>query len=151
MAVSLKFRLKNIENLTKKFNSKTVTKAVKEGITKGMLRIEAHAKDPILSGEILKVRTGTLKARTHSEVQTRGSRIVGILKNNTKYARIHEFGGTIKPKRGEFLVFQPAGAGHLVMVREVKIPARKPFRTAILAKRKEVIGDIETALKRRLG
>ena len=151
MAVSLKLRLKNIEKQAKRFNPKTFKKAVKEGMTKGMLRIEAHAKDPILSGEILKVRTGTLKARTHSEVQERESRVVGILKNNTVYARIHEFGGTILPKKGEFLIFKPTGADHFVSVRQVKIPARKPFRTAILAKRKEVVGDIETAIKRRLG
>lgn len=133
MAVSLNLKLKNIEKLAKKFNSKTLLKAVEEGTRKGMLRIESHAKDPILSGEILKVQTGTLKARTHSDVEVQKSRVIGILKNNTVYARIHEFGGF-------------AGPG-----RKVKIPARKPFRTAILAKRKELVGDIEKAIKRRLG
>ena len=133
MATSLKLRIKNINKLVKRFDPKTVKKAVKEGMTKGMLRIEAHAKDPILSGEILKVQTGTLKSRTHSEVQERGSRVIGILKNNTVYAPIHEFGGM-------------AGRN-----RKVRIPARKPFRTAILAKRKDVVRDIETSIKRRLG
>lgn len=149
MAVSLKLKLKNIDKLVKKFSPKTSTEAVKEGMTKGMLRIEAHAKDPILSGEILKVRTGTLRARTHTDVQVRESRIIGTLKNNTVYARIHEFGGVIRPKKGQFLRFSINGQE--IFAREVKIPKREPFRRAILAKRKEVIGDIESSLKRRLG
>lgn len=44
----------------------------------------------------------------------------------SKYARIHEFGGTILPKRAKFLRFKDTrkGHGHFVSVRSVTIPAR---------------------------
>lgn len=41
---------------------------------------------------------------------------------NKIYGAIHQFGGTIRPKRGPYLVFRLAGA--LVKTREVTIPAR---------------------------
>lgn len=41
---------------------------------------------------------------------------------NKIYGAIHQFGGTIRPKRGEYLVFRLAGA--LVKALEVSIPAR---------------------------
>lgn len=44
----------------------------------------------------------------------------------SKYARIHEFGGTILPKRGKYLVFRDTRtrAKGYVSVRSVTIPAR---------------------------
>lgn len=44
---------------------------------------------------------------------------------NKIYAAIHQDGGVIHPKSGDFLVFQGAG-GETVFAREVTIPAR-PF------------------------
>lgn len=50
----------------------------------------------------------------------------------SKYARIHEFGGTILPKRGRFLVFEAnranrRGKGTKVFARSVTIPPRLRF------------------------
>lgn len=48
---------------------------------------------------------------------------------NLKYAATHQFGATIKPKKGKFLVFPIRGAGgqaRYVFARQVIIPAR-PF------------------------
>ncbi len=45
---------------------------------------------------------------------------------NVKYAAVHQFGATIRPKRGKFLVFKPRGASNPIFAREVTIPAR-PF------------------------
>lgn len=42
-----------------------------------------------------------------------------------RYAAVHQFGATIRPKRGEFLIFTSPG-GRLIFTREVTIPAR-PF------------------------
>ena len=41
---------------------------------------------------------------------------------NRIYGAIHQFGGTIRPRRGPYLVFRLAGA--LVRARQVTIPAR---------------------------
>ena len=46
---------------------------------------------------------------------------------NLKYAAVHQFGATIKPKKGKFLVFPIKGAGgqtRYAFVRQVIIPAR---------------------------
>lgn len=44
---------------------------------------------------------------------------------NFIYARVHQFGATIRPKKSPFLVF-PGPAGELIFSKRVKIPAR-PF------------------------
>ena len=43
--------------------------------------------------------------------------------SNLPYARIHQKGGTIKPKKGKYLKFKGIG-GNDVFVKEVTIPAR---------------------------
>ncbi len=45
------------------------------------------------------------------------------------YAAIHEYGGTIEPRNGEFLVFQGAD-GRLVFARSVEIPERPYVSTS---------------------
>jgi len=60
-------------------------------------------------------------ASSFSRRPERGRVTVGT---NLIYARIHQEGGTIKPRRGEFLVFTVAG--QTFFVRQVTIPAR-PF------------------------
>lgn len=59
---------------------------------------------------------------------------------NLVYAAIHEFGGIITPKNGEFLVFEVEGFGgwtDKVFARQVEIPARPYLRTAADTKRGE--------------
>jgi phage gpG-like protein len=50
---------------------------------------------------------------------------VGIIAKtqSAKFAYVHQFGATIRPKRGPFLVFT-APDGHKVFARQVVIPAR---------------------------
>ena len=43
--------------------------------------------------------------------------------SNLPYARIHQLGGTIRPKKGKFLKFRGLD-GEDVFVKEVTIPAR---------------------------
>lgn len=50
----------------------------------------------------------------------------GPLPSGGTIAGVHQFGATIEPKAGEFLVFA-GGDGFLVMKRKVTIPARRIF------------------------
>src|SRR5688572_10781060 len=43
-----------------------------------------------------------------------------------KWASVHQYGATIKPKKGQFLIFRPPGFKHPIYARQVVIPAR-PF------------------------
>lgn len=75
-------------------------------------------------------RTGRL---SNSFVGQVTGRTLGQLRviygTNVEYAPIHEFGGTIKPKKGKYLRF-PTEAGGFAFVKQVTIPRRlEMFKT----------------------
>ena len=77
-----------------------------------------------------------------SSITRRVSRDKVEVGTNKIYAAIHQFGGTIRPKSGEFLVFRGAD-GETVFAREVTIPAR-PYLGIDQADEREIeatIGD----------
>jgi len=116
-----------------------VERAVKERYTAGSRRGSTSAN--------LGVRSGTLRSNVFRNV--RGGpppaamvgrvfiRKAGPDRYYPIYALIHEKGGVIRPKKGEFLTFQPgrkAGTaavkgGPWVRVRQVTIPARPVWAT----------------------
>lgn len=65
-------------------------------------------------------------------VERRGKSVVGTVGvlTTVPYGAIHEFGGTIVPKRAPFLVFM-GREGHLVSVRQVTIPKRPYVRPSV--------------------
>lgn len=75
----------------------------------------------------LAVRSGQLRAHVLYRPVSDFVCVVGI--RNVPYARIHEFGGVILPRRARFLVFRlsdprAGGRGRLVFARRVVIPPR---------------------------
>jgi phage gpG-like protein len=79
-----------------------------------------------LSGTTLHRVTGTLaKSITYSQPND----FTSTIGTNVRYAAIHEFGGTIKPKNGSFLSFKIKD--RWVHVREVHMPARPYLRPSI--------------------
>jgi phage gpG-like protein len=129
---------------------KAVDRGMERGIRAATLDIEGHAKE-LLEGEVLNKRTGRLWRSIHSETFRRMGRVVGIVGTNVKYAAIHEFGGTIRPKSaGGFLVWRGAStrgangrfqAGEMIFAKEVKIP-RRPYLSRAFAARKEVVSRL---------
>ena len=68
--------------------------------------------------------SGKLAASIASRVKGQGGTVVGeIFTQRLVYARIHEFGGVIFPRRAPFLVFR-GREGNLVFTKKVTIPAR---------------------------
>jgi phage gpG-like protein len=53
------------------------------------------------------------------------------LRTDTIYARIHEFGGVITPKRAKMLSWIDPDTGWVIFARRVVIPARPYFRPAM--------------------
>lgn len=88
------------------------------------LMIAAYVKSDELSGQVLNIRTGRLKASIQGTAQVVGDLIVGSIGTNVVYARIQELGGTIRAINGPYLKFQVGG--QWVQKKEVVIPAR-PF------------------------
>lgn len=105
--------------------------------------VEGKVKQNI-AGPILKVQTGFLRSSFGTRVVGEGEGIAAIVGSGVHtarrvvYANIHETGGTIVPKRCEYLHFPIRGATrftksgravrgdwHWVKVKRVTIPARK--------------------------
>lgn len=107
--------------------------------------IVGTAKKRYLSGRPgLNVQTGNLRSRINSEVRDSGDVLDLSVGTNVIYGRIHEYGGTILPKKGPYLTFR-SSSGRWAMVKSVTIPARPylgpsisdnidPFKRRIVSK-----------------
>ncbi len=106
-----------------------------------------------LSGQVLKRRSGHLAGSITSEVRgSNESDVVGRVGTNLKYARIHEFGGDIRPVRAKALHFF---IGKIeIFTQHVKIPKRpyiKPAIEELAPKLSKILGKkFESELKRGL-
>lgn len=69
-----------------------VVDAVEKRLQRVVKRIEARVKANKLSGQLLHVRTGTLRRSIHSDVKSKSSQIVGTVGTNLIYAAYHEYG-----------------------------------------------------------
>ena len=136
---------------------KAFERGLENGIRAATLDIQARVKD-LIDGPVLNRRTGRLWRSIHPEVFKRMGTVVGIVGTDVKYAAIHEFGGTIKPK-GRFLVFKVgAGAGggagdqtgRLVMVKQVKIPKRPYMSRAFRERKSHVTKRIRAEVMRSI-
>lgn len=85
-------------------------RGVKTAFSRSLRHLEQRLVQERLSGDPLRRRTGQLARGWFVIVvgDTLGS-LVGMLATNVPYAAIHEFGGTIRPKRGRWL-WIPAAA-----------------------------------------
>lgn len=107
------------------------------GIWAATIEVQERVKN-LIDGPVLNRRSGRLWRSIHNEVFRKGGVIVGIVGTDVKYAAIHEFGGTIRPKKaGGFLVFKNAD-GETAFAREVKIPKR-PYMSKGLEDSKSAI------------
>jgi len=93
-------------------------------------RIMRNRSVKLVSGEVLNVRTGALRASINkgnvfSEAGGSYAVNVGVLKGNAeKYAPIQEFGGVIRAKNVPYLKFKTAD-GYWHSVKSVTIPPHR--------------------------
>ena len=90
-------------------------------LLKSALLLEAHIKQNKLSGQVLRVRSGRLRSSISHRLEPIGQDLTARVGTNVVYARIHEFGGTITPKRAANLAIPTSLA---------KTPAGVPRYTA---------------------
>jgi phage gpG-like protein len=84
--------------------------------------------------------SGRLRNSVSTRVQRSGGRIRGTVGTNLKYAGIHEFGGTIRPKTKKYLKFKAGGRWY--SASQVTIPERPYLRPSLEKKRKAVLNLI---------
>jgi len=92
----------------------TLAPSDRESVTMSFMRrltldMERLMKKEILSGQVLKTRTGRLRSSFNSLVGRIGNDVVGVVGSGVRsgarvsYADIHETGGVIRPKRAKWL------------------------------------------------
>ena len=136
-------------------------RALVSAITRSRLLVEARAKE-LVSGQVLQVRTGTLRRSISSRTDEIPGGVRGVISASAKYARIHELGGQtrpheIRPKNAKALHFY-LGGGHTgygteeVFARVVhhpgsKIPERSYLRRALRENAERIRAEIRAAVR----
>lgn len=134
--------IKNMPQLLRKLSAMgaaVATQAVGDALTAGAQLIVNDAKEnaPYLSG--------TLKRSIHSSQPSLNSgRWEVRIGTNLEYARIHEYGGTIRAKNKPFLVFKIGGK--LIFTKSVQIPPRPYLRPAFDSQRTNALNEVGEAL-----
>ena len=77
-----------------------------------------------------------------------GSGAVAEVKPNREYARIHEFGGTIVPRRAKYLTFRVDG--RLVRTKKVTIPARPYMKPAVTEHEGAIISAMQAVIDKEM-
>jgi len=109
-----------------------IQSGLKIAMTASLLQVHSTMVKP---GYVPK-KTGTLARSFNWDVQSKGTAVEGVIGTNLDYARIHELGGTIKPKRGKYLVFK--GAQGWATVKQVVIKPKRYLTRAIQDNKKEI-------------
>lgn len=63
--------------------------------------------------------------------------LYGRLPGGGSVTAVHQFGATIRPKRGKHLILKPRGFKHPIFARQVTIPARPFLPTERLPEERE--------------
>jgi phage gpG-like protein len=129
--------------------------AAPNGLQRGLARavtrlgfqLERRVKQK-LSGEVLNVRTGLLRASINTRVKETSSEITASVGTNIKYGKFHEYGvphpWEIRPKSARALAFEVGGAQvFATRVMHPPLPERSFLRSAL----REMRGQIQAELK----
>lgn len=133
-----------------------VRSEVRDTIGRIVLRLQRKTKQEKLTGQVLKVRTGTLRRSIDQVVVADGQAIVGIVSTNVKYGRVHEYGfkGQVSVKQHLREIKQVFGktlkSPRQVSVsphtRHVYIPERSFLRSALREMQPQILAEIDAAV-----
>lgn len=130
---------------------------VRESIGRLVLRLQRKVMQEKLTGQVLKVRTGTLRRSIDQVVLDEGSAIAGIVSTNVKYGHMHEYGftgqesvrahmRTIKQAWGKPLKDGPKQVEVRAHARHVDYPERSFLRSALRGMRGTIRDEIDKAV-----
>jgi len=92
------------------------------------LELVRHVKEDKLSGQVLNVRTGTLRRSINLKMSAGSGSVKGSVGTNVEYAAIHEFGGHVPAVEGKLMVFPNMGVISPSMLN-ADLSAKKRFKT----------------------
>jgi phage gpG-like protein len=136
-----------------------ISRSLSRAVTKLGLDLQRHVQARKLTGQALRVRTGTLRSSINfSGVQQTATAITGSVGTKVKYAGVHEFGfaGTVNVRahlRHVKQVFgRPIAATQNVRAhsRRVNLPERSFLRAALREMEPQIKAGLEHALQEAL-
>lgn len=134
-----------------------VAEALRTGMMRAMLKLARYIGTQKLTGQVLKVRTGTLRRAVmgSAEVTTSGTTITGSVSTDpsTWYGKVQEYGAHIPEVSGRLMVFAPAGMSKgirdkvfTMRRRAFDLPARPFMRTGLAEQREEILAELSQAI-----
>jgi HK97 gp10 family phage protein len=120
-------------------------------VTRLALELQRKVQAEKLTGQVLKVRTGSLRSSINTRVEEGGGEVTASVGTNVRYARIHEYGGTIPAhpvaaKNARALAFPWKGEQRFF--KRVDIPAvQMPERSFLRSALREMTPRIEEGLR----
>lgn len=143
-----------------------VQAALRRKVTQLAIQLEAKVKGDKLSGQVLKVQTGALRASIANEVQSSGTGVTGRVfsSGDVKYAGIHEFGGTIHHPGGTPYIVTKDGAQFISKAaaanmktpppvtkpRDIHMPERSFMRSSLADMKQQIIDGMAAAVREGL-
>lgn len=134
---------------------------LRAGIGRATLKLQRAVVTDKLSGQALKVRTGTLRRSIGQVVIEDGGKVAGVVSTNVKYGRVHEYGfagtesvraslRTVKQAFGRPI--EPRQVNVRAHSRRVNLPARSFLRSALadMERGGAIREEIEAAVSRAL-
>jgi phage gpG-like protein len=126
---------------------------VRASVARQTLELVRHVKENKLTGQVLKVRTGTLRRSIAHSLTTTSGAITGTVSTPLVYAPIHEFGGTIparivEARRAQALKFTVGGKTlfrRAVSIPAVRMPERSFLRAALADRQAAIEADLQAA------
>lgn len=147
---------------------------VTESIGRLILKLQRKVKQEKLSGQVLKVRTDTLRRSIDQRLVTDNGAVTGVVSTNVKYGKLHEYGfeGTvqqnvkahlrrskaqmkqsIKAGKGKPTKYGKYGKGNgeitvnaFTRTVHMKLPERSFLRSALDDMKHEILAELDKAV-----
>lgn len=129
---------------------------VTESIGRLILKLQRKVMQEKLSGQVLKVRTGTLRRSIDQRLVTDNGAVTGVVSTNVKYGKKHEYGSTetVTVKEHVRLVRQawgkqlkhPVWATVKAHAMKQNIKERSFLRSALDDMKPEILAELDRAV-----
>lgn len=158
MTATLSTEIRGADALVRGFDkrSSAAMGAVERAVKVAALGLVGYIKKEKLSGQVLNVRSGTLRRSVTARFESSGTEHRAYVGTNVKYARIHEYGfkGQVPVKAHQRMmttawgrkVREPRMIGVRAHAMKMNMPARPYMAPSVAENREKITGDVRKAL-----
>lgn len=129
-----------------------IRKWILKAVTEQTLLLQRHVVRDKLTGQVLSVRSGTLRRSINMRVDETSTSITGIVGTNVRYGAIHEYGGLVKEhQRLVTMVFgKPLKFPVWATVKAHTLPERSFLRSSLNDRLPSIRNAIQSAAAKGL-